>query len=209
MKNKLLKSIVIISLLCIATICSIVAFAGCDANSAFGGKSSWKFKYVEFNTTAIASDAYFYQWDDGTEGYILEIDAESTARTKISKIENIPTEYNGKPVVMIDFHGTAITDLVVPEGIKYVALGGCKSLKNVTLPNTLRALTENNFYSCTSLESITIPESVVGIGPLAFASCENLKEIKMPASLTDIYISAFSSPYQVPMSSTYTSARLK
>ncbi|MDE5910875.1 MAG: leucine-rich repeat domain-containing protein, partial [Clostridia bacterium] len=113
-------------------------------------------------------------WDDGTDGYVLEINTDSATRRKISKIENIPTEYNGKPVVQVDFNYTAVTDLVIPDGIKYVRLYGCKSLKNLTLPKTLRSLYEPDFSNCSSLESITIPKSMTKIGNDAFSECTAL-----------------------------------
>ncbi|MDE7209666.1 MAG: leucine-rich repeat domain-containing protein, partial [Clostridia bacterium] len=190
MRKKLFKPIILVTLLCIVIVCSAFAFAGCSLFSSMF--SRWEFSYREFN---INND-HLNMWDDGTDGYVLEINTDSATRRKISKIENIPTEYNGKPVVQVDFNYTAVTDLVIPDGIKYVRLYGCKSLKNLTLPKTLRSLYEADFSNCSSLESITIPDSVVGIGPYVFANCTSLKSIKLPASLSEISMLAFSSDYE-------------
>lgn len=170
MSKKLLAALLAAAVICTA----LFAFAGC-------GLFKWKFTFTEYSANN--------KWDDGTEGYTVGI--ENKYHSKIKKIENIPTEHNGKPVVEVNFGNTDVTDLVIPDGIKYVRLYSCESLKNVTLPKTLRSIWEGNFSGCISLESLTVPDSCVGIGDGAFRGCTNLREIKLPASLTDISIKAF------------------
>ena len=49
---------------------------------------------------------------------------------------------------------------------------------HVVIPNTIREIGEEAFYSCRSLSSITIPESVKRIGWGAFKKCTNLKSLR-------------------------------
>ena len=62
------------------------------------------------------------------------------------------------------------------DTIKASAFSGCNSLVSVTLPNTVKEIQQNAFYS-TSLESIKIPASVNTIEAAAFNSCSNIKSI--------------------------------
>lgn len=189
MKKKFLKSVIFAVLLCLATTSSVVLFTGCA-----GANVHWNFYEMD-----QIQNIYQYKWEDSLDergrldGYVASASPKMGHYSDIKDLGKIPTEYNGKPVLQINISSASITDLVVPEGIRYVNLWHCKSLKTVTLPNTIRSLYEENFIECSSLESITIPESVVGIGPGVFAGCTSLKEIKLPKSLTNIYVSAFES----------------
>ena len=51
---------------------------------------------------------------------------------------------------------------------------------------------DSAFYGCKSLRSITIPDSVTSIGDEAFSGCESLERIKIPDSVTSIGDEAFS-----------------
>lgn len=53
------------------------------------------------------------------------------------------------------------------------------------------ALGEKAFWSWKSLKSVTVPDSVTSIGTLAFASCYALETIAFPAGLTELGESAF------------------
>lgn len=65
------------------------------------------------------------------------------------------------------------------SSLEYQAFKGCAKLKNVMLPNQLKAIGTSAFNGCTSLESVEIPESVSEIGSSAFQNCTSLKEVKM------------------------------
>jgi hypothetical protein len=51
---------------------------------------------------------------------------------------------------------------------------GCKSLKNVTLPEDIDFIGGYTFFGCTGLERFDIPKSVIQITATAFSGCENL-----------------------------------
>ena len=64
------------------------------------------------------------------------------------------------------------------------AFGSCKSLENVTIPDSMTSIGNRAFDGCTSLKSITIPEGVTSIGDGAFKGCTRLASIIMPDSVT-------------------------
>lgn len=52
-----------------------------------------------------------------------------------------------------------------------------KSIKKVTIPDSVTRIGDGVFYKYISLESITLPDSVTSIGREAFASCSSLADI--------------------------------
>ena len=56
---------------------------------------------------------------------------------------------------------------------------------NVTIPNGVKTIAENAFYSCRLLTSITIPSSVKTIGNQAFLDCSKLSDVYYTGSEDD------------------------
>ena len=67
-------------------------------------------------------------------------------------------------------------------------LFGCK---NTIIPDGIKTIEKEAFYSCTGLTSIIIPNTVINIGESAFQSCSNLTSITIGSSVTNIGNSAF------------------
>lgn len=178
--KKLFKPLILVALLCIVIVGFSMALVGCDLFSQNESHTSFEFTFQRY--------AYY----GGDEGYSVSIKP-SRSLIDIVKIENIPTEYDGKPVIRVMINGTSVTDLIIPEGIISIHLADNRYLKNVTLPTTLREIDDLCFVSCTSLESITVPDNVQRVGGVAFGGCKNLTQIKLPISLTDIDLTAFGS----------------
>lgn len=62
----------------------------------------------------------------------------------------------------------------IPEGwtvIEGFAFKGCKDLKSITLPSSLKTIGTRAFEGCENLREITIPSSVDSIGDCAFKDC--------------------------------------
>jgi len=62
----------------------------------------------------------------------------------------------------------------IPEGwteLEGFAFKGCKELKSITLPSSLKAIGTRAFEGCENLREITIPASVESIGYCAFKDC--------------------------------------
>ncbi len=75
--------------------------------------------------------------------------------------------------------------------ISCLALNEWKSLKKITLPNSVKYISKHAFVSCTSLTSITLSNNLLSIGEDAFYRCSALKSITIPNSVTDIGKNAF------------------
>ncbi|MDO4507632.1 MAG: leucine-rich repeat domain-containing protein [Spirochaetales bacterium] len=68
------------------------------------------------------------------------------------------------------------------EKICCAAFNGCKNLKEIEIPQSVKFIDEWAFENCKKLKSITIPESVNRIDKKAFCSCESLEEINFVSS---------------------------
>jgi hypothetical protein len=107
--------------------------------------------------------------------------------------------------------------LILEDGIETIgqySFYGCTSLKNVTIPGSVRKIEsyafesdglesvtfeygietigERAFYFCKSLTSVTLPESLITIEKEAFSCCYALTYLKIPDSVTTIGEGAFS-----------------
>ena len=71
------------------------------------------------------------------------------------------------------------------------AFCGCKFLKSVIIPNTIKTIGECAFWNCKSLVSISFPEGLEEIGNAAFEYCHNLTDISFPKSIRKIGRDAF------------------
>ena len=62
----------------------------------------------------------------------------------------------------------------------------CRSLKSITIPNSVTRIKWHAFEGCESLELITIPESLTDIANDAFRGCEHLTTKTIPSNVTII-----------------------
>lgn len=67
----------------------------------------------------------------------------------------------------------------------------CSSLKQISLPPTIKKIGHHTFYECTSLESVALPAKLENIGMGAFRGCENLTIINIPDTLNTLPESCF------------------
>ncbi len=94
----------------------------------------------------------------GNNGYYVSIG--TATDTEIV----VPSFYKTLPVIGVDSDGfkdcTAMTSIVLPEGIKSIGSGAfvnCSSLESITIPDAVDRISHGTFSGCTSLESITLP----------------------------------------------------
>ena len=79
-----------------------------------------------------------------------------------------------------------LEEVVVPEGVEVIghyAFDGCKALRSVSLPQSLREIWRGAFSGCCALERVEIPDSVQKIGEWAFYECAALRSVALPKSL--------------------------
>jgi hypothetical protein len=86
--------------------------------------------------------------------------------------------------------GKIIYDKSIPT-IRENAFRNCKSLQNITIPNSVTKIDSVTFSGCKILGSITIPDGVTDIEGFAFGDCTLLTSITIPDSITNIDFSAF------------------
>ena len=67
----------------------------------------------------------------------------------------------------------------------------CTGLKTITLPETLRTVSDYLFYDCAKLSGVTIPNSTSSIGKCGFYNCEMLAKVNFGTGLTKIGAEAF------------------
>lgn len=83
-------------------------------------------------------------------------------------------------VVPAEFDGNKVTE-IHPEAFFYSK----KTLRSVTLPDTIRTIGAEAFKECELLSEINLPDSIVLIGYEAFAYCTSLKHSTVPACTMD------------------------
>ena len=95
--------------------------------------------------------------------------------------------------------GKADAKFNIPAGTDSIcdyAFLGNQNLKNVILPDSVKAIGNGAFSGCSALTSVTIGENVKSIGIYAFFNCLSLKSIKLSDTTTEIGDSAFGCYYE-------------
>lgn len=67
-----------------------------------------------------------------------------------------------------------------------------QTLKEVTIPGSVKSIRQMAFYHCPNLQSVTIETGVTSIKEHAFSECESLRSVYLPETLADAAESAFS-----------------
>ena len=82
----------------------------------------------------------------------------------------------------------SLQTVIITSGkrIEWRAFKDFKSLKSITIANSVTSIGESAFEGCAALPSITIPNSVISIGKSAFKGCALLKSITIPGSVKSI-----------------------
>ena len=165
--------------------------------------------YVEF-VEVFSSGDYVFTLTDG----VYALAGYTGSETDIV----LPDDFNGNNYVIGSraFYGnTAITSVVIPEGVTSVGLEAfcrCSSLstleiqgtptlqqgafsrtglKEVVLPEGITEIPRWCFDNSPNLRSVTIPSSVTAILDYAFQGCPGLTSIEIPNSVTSIGWGAF------------------
>ena len=89
----------------------------------------------------------------------------------------------------------SLTSINIPNSVTNIgdwAFSGCSCLTSINIPNSVTCIEKGTFRCCESLVNINIPNSITSIGDYAFEECNNLKSITIPNSVTSIGESAFS-----------------
>lgn len=135
-----------------------------NPNSVAALKKIWTYKKLEDNTLMITS----YKGSD------LEIEVPATiGKNQVSVIGEWAFSEVADRVKNAEVRN-AIQSVILPEGIteiRYGAFVGCKALKHITFPSTLKKIGGIVFNRCEALEPMLLPETIKAIDKTAFAGC--------------------------------------
>ena len=192
MKKKFTAFIIAV-LLCLAC---VPLFAGCSAKTVYTLKEDGDGKYYSVSFSGFASglkgELVIPEEHDGVP--VKEIAAEGFAGTSITGVVIPKTVtkigaaafayvYSLQKVTFAE--GSAITE--ISQGM----FGYCDSLKEISMPSTVKKVGPMAFTNCTSLATVNLSENVTLIGAMAFAGCTSLAEITLPQNLVTIGEQAF------------------
>ena len=110
----------------------------------------------------------------------------------------IPDTYNGLPVIKIPHLGFSgqvnITSITLPSTLRIIseeAFSGCSNLRHIYMPDTLDSIGPSAFLNCSSLLSVDIPLGVSIIEPNTFRGCTSLQSVNLPNGILEIRYDAF------------------
>ncbi len=175
-------------------------------SKAFYGIGTTELALPEGSAASVAGDWFAGGTEkDSTGKWSYQILADGTAAItgyEFAQKLDFPAEVDGIPVTVIErvewYSGIEedrqkVRQVTIPDTVK--ALGeevfiNMTKLAKVTLPSGLREIGTLAFDN-TGLTEITIPEGIAEIPEKAFASCSALKKVKLPSTLRTIGSEAF------------------
>lgn len=161
----------------------LLVFSEAMDNTGYG------YEWLGNSSSAVLERAFWEYKDyyvDGDYVYGLKVDDKIAIVRYRGEETNIvlPTEYNGKPVTIIEKFSfkarNKIVDVAFHSGIKYIgreAFDSCVRLKKAVFPEGLKEIERSAFNTCKSLEYVILPESLTRVGPWAFDVCDELTGI--------------------------------
>lgn len=99
------------------------------------------------------------------------------------------------------FYGVkTIKNLTIGESVTEISsyeFYGCDNIASVIIPNSVTQIYQGAFSGCSGLTSVTLGNSLVRLGEYAFYGCSNLTNITIPNSVTRIDSYAFYGCYSL------------
>ncbi|MDE7422600.1 MAG: leucine-rich repeat protein [Lachnospiraceae bacterium] len=86
-------------------------------------------------------------------------------------------------------NASSVKEITIPETVKIIgdeAFGKLTQLKTITLPNNLESIERGVFSGCSSLTAITFPETLTTLGSSSFRACNRITEVRLPKTLTTL-----------------------
>ena len=118
--------------------------------------------------------------------------------TNLRKV-NIPSQITSIPGWC--FNGTAIEEIVIPEGVTYIgdsAFDGCKNLTNIVIPDSVTYIRYSAFANCTGVKSVYIGKNLTNFASTTFSGCIQLESLTFSPE-NENYVSVDSMIYNKDM----------
>ena len=90
------------------------------------------------------------------------------------------------------------TSFTIKEGVAFIApyaFDGCKDIREIEFPDSLKGIGKYAFLDCEDLDTVHLPDSVKVIGEGAFSGCKSLGDLKLPAHIRHIKYETFRDCY--------------
>ena len=198
------KSVRVIGTGAFALCSSLATVSGGDgveeiAPAAFGGCAALETVVVGPNVQKIGAGAFrgckslqnFELSESGNAAFKI-IDGFLSPSEGGKPVDGFLTSADGKTLVACPSGRGG--EVVVPEGVVEIGAGAFMmgALESVVLPQTLKKIDANAFYSCDALKSVVgAPKALETIGVEAFADCDALERFDWPENLQTIEKQAF------------------
>ena len=104
----------------------------------------------------------------------------------------LPGDIHGQSYSISNFLGG--TSIVISEGVTSLdegAFRGNRTVRHISLPNSLTNIGAEAFYGCRNLESVAFSGNDISIGSEAFYACEKLAEVQLPSGCVSVGDYAF------------------
>lgn len=114
---------------------------------------------------------------------------------KLNVQNDIVTTPNGKKYKIISIEANTFKDcnslrqITIPDSVKFIganAFENCTSLKTIKIPNGVMEIKSKTFCGCKSLAIVNIPDTVKQIGESAFEDCASLSKVTIPNGVIKI-----------------------
>lgn len=126
----------------------------------------------------VSENTSFYDWREKfTTVKIINCDVISLLKLDFSIVNYLPNHE-------LYINDIKVEEFVVPDGTEVMnrLFANCKTLKSLTLPNTVKDIYNWVARNCTALKTITLSSSLENIGDGAFAECPELRNIYIKAA---------------------------
>lgn len=130
----------------------------------------------------------FNRLDDGT----LEVSINPNYKTLVENI-SVPAEFYGLKVSKIAESGFSdcpyLKKITIPASLKTISdysFRNCGALLEINIPDSVTSIGNSCFYNCRSLASVNISNSVTSIGDNCFYNCISLTSVNIPNTVTSL-----------------------
>lgn len=132
---------------------------------------------------------------------ITDIHDDAFYKAKNLRWVSLPNQVDSLEIGKWAFQGTAIREIILPEGVTGVGKGafyGCDNLEKAEFPDTVTYMGEGMFAYCGKLKMVKLPNSYEVLPDRFFEDCYGLKEVIWPSDLKAIFYSTWNASEILP-----------